>query len=108
MDETLDLWRKKDATLSDKSAQNEYGLSYEEILEAIKAGELQFREGSMYGNPWFRLLRVEVERLVKKKYGAGYLKEQKAKKKLSAIDRELKALKKRISELENEKKELLA
>jgi hypothetical protein len=107
MDNTMDLWGKKNETLSDKSAQSEYGISYEEIVDAIKAGNLQFREGSMYGNPWYRLLRVEVERLVAKKYGAAYLKEKKVKKEMSGIDRELKALKKKISELENRKKELL-
>ena len=107
MNDTLSLWGKKDETLSDKSAEKEYGISSKEILDAINAGELQFRESSMHWNPWFRLLRVEVERFVEKKYGVDYLKEKKAKKELSEINRELKTLNKRISELENRKKELL-
>jgi hypothetical protein len=106
MDDTLNLWGKKNETLSDKSAENEYGISRREILDAINAGELQFRESSMHGNPWFRLLRVEVERLVEKKYGTDYLKEKKTKKELSEINRELKTLNKRVSELEARKKEL--
>ena len=107
MNDTSNLWGIKNETLSDKSAESEYGISKKEILDAINAGELQFREGSMYGNPWFRLLRVEVERLVEKRYGADYLKEKKTKKELSEINRELKTLNKRISELESRKKELL-
>ena len=107
MSDTSHLWGIKNETLSDKSAEKEYGISNKEILDAINAGELQFRESSMHGNPWFRLLRVEVERLVEKKYGVNYLKEKKAKKELSEINQELKTLNKRISELENRKKELL-
>jgi len=107
MNDGLNLWGKKNETLSDKSAEKEYGISRKEILEAINAGELQFREGSIYGNPWFRLLRVEIERLVERKYGTDYLRKKKAKKELSEINRELKALYIKISELELRKKELL-
>ena len=107
MNDTSNLWRIKDQTLSNKSAEKEYGISRKEILDAINARELQFREGNIYGNPWFRLLRVEVERLVEKNYGADYLKEKKNKKELSEINRELKTLLARVSELEKRKKELL-
>ena len=92
--------------MSDKSAEKEYGISRKEIFDAINARELQFREGSMHGNPWLRLLRVEVEKLVEKKYGIDYLKDKKNKKELSDINRELKTLNKRISELEKRKMEL--
>ncbi len=33
-------WTAKGATFSDKSARNEFGLTQEEILKAIKAGHL--------------------------------------------------------------------
>jgi hypothetical protein len=107
MDNTSHLWSMKNETLSDKTTEKEYGISREEIYAAINAGELQFKQGSVFGNPWYRLLRVEVERLVEKKYGADYLREKKAKKELSEINRELKSLKTRVNELENRKKELL-
>ena len=77
IDNNSDLWVTKNQTLSDKSAEKEYGISHKEIFDAINARELQFREGSMHGNPWIRLLRVEVEKLVEKKYGTDYLKEKK-------------------------------
>jgi len=107
MNDTSYLWSQKNATLSDKSVEKEYGISRKEIIDAINAGDLQFREGSMHGNPWLRLLRVEVERYVVKKYGTVYLKEKKHKKELLEINKELKALNKKKSELENKKKELL-
>jgi hypothetical protein len=66
------IWTQKGAALSDKSARQEFGLTQQEILAAMRAGKLQFREGNMHGNPWFRLLRHEVEALVGKKGGPGY------------------------------------
>jgi hypothetical protein len=45
-------WRCKGTTLSDKTARNEFGLTQDEIIRAIRAGTLHYREGSMYGNPW--------------------------------------------------------
>ena len=108
MNSTSHLWTQKNATLSDKSAAKEYGITREEIIDAINTGSLQYREGSMQGYPWIRLIRVEVESYVEKKYGAAHLKERKTKKELSEINKELKTLRNRISELEERKKELLA
>jgi len=108
MKNTSHLWGMKNETLSDKSAEKEYGLSRKEIIDAINLGELQFREGSMHGNPWLRLLRVEVETYIEKKYGADYLKDRKDKKYLSEINKELKTLQNRIAILEMEKRKLLA
>jgi len=36
----------------------------------------------MHGNPWLRLLRREVEALVKRKHGSNYLRERQAKTEL--------------------------
>jgi hypothetical protein len=101
-------WQSKGATLSDKSAREEFGLSEEEIFRAIKEGELQYREHSMYGNPWFRLLRREVEKLVKKKHGNDYLKTRQAETELADIRKELKRLKRQIADLEERKLKLTA
>ena len=45
------IWRQKGATLSDKSARHEFGLTQEEIFGAMRAGKLQFQQNSMHGNP---------------------------------------------------------
>ena len=58
-------WGRKGATLSDKTARSEYGLTQDEIFAAIDTGRLQYRPAAMHGNPWLRLLRREVEDLVK-------------------------------------------
>jgi hypothetical protein len=101
-------WTSKGATLSDKTAREEFGLTEDEIIQAIRAGKLQYREGSMYGNPWFRLLRREVEALVKKNHGGKFLKDRQAKTELARINRELKRLKTQLAELEKRKAELTA
>lgn len=46
------VWSKKGATLSDKSACKEFGLTQEEIITAIRKGKLQYRMNSIYGNPF--------------------------------------------------------
>lgn len=46
--------------MSDKSDEQEFGLTQEEIFAAMRPGKLQFRECSMHGNPWCRLLEGEV------------------------------------------------
>ena len=87
------IWVNKGATLSDKTAQKEFGLTHQEIVEAIREGKLQYRENNIYGNPYLRLIRSEVEALVNEKYGNDYLKQKKIKKELDEINRTLKALK---------------
>ena len=101
-------WQRKGATLSDKTARKQFGLTQDEIVQAIRSGSLQYRNGSMHGNPWLRLLRREVEALVKKKHGDDYLKGQQAKTELARINRELKRLKTQIALLEERKSELNA
>jgi hypothetical protein len=62
MNELKYEWRRKGATLSDKSARQEFDVTQDEIVQAIQDGTLHYRESSMHGNPWLRLLRREVGR----------------------------------------------
>ena len=101
-------WIRKGATLSDKTARKELGLTQDEIVRAIRAGKLQYRVQSVYGSPFLRLLRREVEALVRKLHGADHLKNEQARTELARVGRELKRLKKQMAELEARKAELLA
>ena len=101
-------WQRKGATLSDKTARKEYGLTQDEIVRAIRARKLQYREGSMFGNPWLRFLRREIEALVKSKHGGDYLKVQQAKTALAGINRKLKQMKTQVAVLEERKAKLMA
>ena len=68
--EEREEWRRKGATLSDKTAREEFGLTQDDIYAAIRAGKLQYREAAMHGNPWLRLLRREVEAFAREAHGA--------------------------------------
>ena len=100
-------WARKGATLSDKSAQKEFGLTFDEIVEGIRAGKLQYRENSIYGSPFLRLIRQEVEALVNEKYGHDYLKKKQLKKELAEVNKTLRELKSQTLSLEKRKAELL-
>ena len=101
------VWTKKGGTLSDKSARKEFGLTQGEINKAIHEGKLQYRVNYIYGNPYFKLIRSEVEALVDEKYGKNYLKKKKLKKELTQVNRELRRLKVELASLEKRKVELL-
>jgi len=100
------IWTRKGATLSDKSARQEFGLTQEEIYAAMRAGKLHYREANMHGNPWFRLLRHEVEALVSKKGGPGHLQRKKLEKELADIHKETRKLKARLTALDRRRAEL--
>ena len=101
------IWKQKGATLSDKSARQEFGLTQEEIFAAMRAGKLQFQQNSMHGNPWFRLLRHEVEALVKEKSGKDGLQKKKLQKELADLDKEARKIKTRLKAIERRRAELM-
>lgn len=101
-------WRLKGATLSDKTAKKEFGLTDAEIVSGIRAGKLQCREGSMHGNPWIRLLRREVQALAERKHGAKGLKARRARVELARVDHEVRRLKLQLAKLEREQATLRA
>jgi len=105
--ENNSLWTQKGATLTDKSAQKEYKLTQQEIFEAIEAGKLDYHRNYLYGNPCLKLIRNQVEALVKEKYGSRHLANKKLNAELSKVNTEIRSLKRRISQLEKRKKELL-
>ena len=57
-------WNRKGATLSDVTANKEYGVDRDFIVKGIRAGKLEYREGVVWGNPYFRLLRSQLEKYI--------------------------------------------
>ena len=101
------MWSQKGATLSDKSARQEFGLTQEEIIAAIRAGKLQFRESNMHGNPWFRLLRHEVESFVRDKSGPDSLRQKRLQKELADLNKEARKITARLKAIERRRAELM-
>ena len=100
-------WTKQGGTFSHKNACKEFGLTEDEIFDAIKAGKLQYRQNYAHGNPYFRVLRIEVEALAKEIRGVKAVEEQEIKFKLQEINREINSLKRKLKTLEKQKLELL-
>jgi len=101
-------WVRPGATLSDKTARAEYGLTQDEIIAAIDAGQLQYRTAETHGTLWPRLLRREVEELARIQHGERYLREQQAQTELKHVNRELRQLRTRIKALEERRAALLS
>lgn len=64
-------WNRKGATLSDVTAKKEYGVNRDFIVKGIRAGKLEFREGAVWGNPYLRVLRSQLEQYIAEELGAG-------------------------------------
>jgi hypothetical protein len=100
------VWGIKGASLGDKTAKEEYGLTQEEIRTAIDSGQLQYRINYVFENPYFKLIRKEVEELVAAKYGEPHLRLLKQKAELQQVEKELRSLKIQINKLDFRKTEL--
>jgi len=100
-------WLKQGGTLSHKNACKEFGLTEEEIIDAMKVGKLQYRKNYAHGNPYFRVLRIEVKALATELHGEKTAKEQEIKHKLRIINKEINSLKRKLASLEKQKVELI-
>ena len=61
----------------------------------------------MHGNPWYRLLRPEVESLVRDKSGQDHLHKQKLQKELADLNTEARKLATRLKAIERRRAELM-
>ena len=107
-DDSESEWLRKGGTLTDKTARKQFGLTADDLAQAFKAGKIQARRTWIYGNPCVRLLRREVEALVKSKRGADYLNDQKTRNELAQVNRDLKQLEKQVANLEKRRSQLMA
>ena len=100
-------WTKQGGTFSHKNACKEFGLTEDEIIDAMRSGKLQYRQNYAHGNPYFRILRKEVEALAKELHGNKAVEKQEVEFKLKKINKEINSLKRKLSSLEKQKVELL-
>ena len=93
-------WNRKGAVLSDVTAEKEYGVTRDFIVQGIRAGRLEYRDGSVWGNPYLRILRSQLEPYIAAELGPEYLASRKHKTELRDIDKEIAELRKRLTALE--------
>ena len=96
-------WVRKGAVLSEVTARKEYGVTRDFIVEGIQAGKLEFREGAVWGNPYLRILRSQLELYIAQQFGSEYLVRIKSLSELRTINKEIAVLKKKLSALEARK-----
>ena len=89
-----------------RTARREFGLTQDEIYDAIEAGSLQFRQAHMHGNPWLQLLRREVEALAGSRHGDRHVDRQQDRAELARVSREIRRLRSELAELEGRRSAL--
>ena len=99
-------WTQPGSTLSLNNACKEFGLSEQGIIQSNKQGKLQYRLNYAHGNPYYKLLRKEVQALAQELYGEDYMKKQALEHKLLTVNKEINSLKRKLSMLEKQKAEL--
>jgi len=99
-------WNRKGATLSEVTAKKEYGVDQNFIVKGIRTGKLEYREGSVWGNPYLRLLRSQLERYITKELGQDRLLTSKEQTELQKIKKEMAGLKKKLDELHARRTEI--
>lgn len=99
-------WNRKGATLSDVTAKAEYGVNQAFIVKGIQTGKLEYRDGAIWGNPYLRLLRSQLEKYVADELGVEYLVKVKNELELRRIKKEISDTKKRLNALQIQKIEL--
>ena len=99
-------WNRKGATLSDVTAKKEYGIDREFIVKGIRAGKLEYREGVIWGNPYLRILRSQLEKYISEELGENWLSKEKDKTELRKIKTEITKVQKKLKELEARKMEI--
>ena len=101
-------WNRKGATLSDVTAKVEYGVSRDCIVKGIQTGKLEYREGSIWGNPYLRVLRSQLEQYIAEELGEEYLRRVKHQAELRRVKKEIATLKKQLGGLQERQKEIEA
>ena len=99
-------WNRKGATLSDTTAKKEYKVDRDFIIKGIETGKLEFRYGSVWGNPYIKVLRRQLEEYITAELGSEYLEKAKGKTELRKIKKEIAEIKQKISVLQARKAEL--
>ena len=99
-------WTKKGATLSDATAHKEYGVSRDFIVNGIQSGKLEYREGVIWGNPYLRILKSQLERYITEELGSNYLESRKTKTELRKVNKAIAEVTKKLAELLERKAEI--
>ena len=77
-----------------------------ERVKGIKRGTLEYREGAIWGNPYLRVLRSQLEAFISEERGKGFLSTVKNQSELKKINKEISKVRKTLTALQARKAEL--
>jgi predicted RNase H-like nuclease (RuvC/YqgF family) len=101
-------WSQKGATLSAKTARNEFRLTQDEILAAIDAGQLPYRVGVIHGNSWSRVLRREVDEPMTNTHDERDHRQRRERAEVARVNSDLKTVRSEVKALKEQRHKLLA
>ena len=81
-------------------------MSRDFIVKGIRARKLEYREGAIWGNPYLRILRSQLERYIAEKLGSSHLASTKTQTELRKVKKEIAELKKKLTALQARKAEI--
>ena len=86
--------------------QKIYGVDRAFIIKGIREGKLEYREGAMHGNPYFRILRSQLEAYIIQELGVDFLNRNKKQNELNKVKKEINTITRKLNILQVRKKEL--
>jgi len=92
--------------ITEREARCEFGLTRQEIYDAVNAQKLHFKENVSYGNVWLQLVRSEVRALAVELKGEDTVEKEKHEATLRCIKRKIKAGRREASKLQKLLKEI--
>jgi len=101
-------WNRKGAPLGDVTAKAEYGVERDVIVKGIQTGKLEYRAGSVWGNPYLRVLRSQLEHYLAEERGEHYVHSVKNQTELRKVKKAIAALKKQLAGLQKRQQDLEA
>ena len=96
-------WNRKGAVLSEVTPEKEYGVTRDFIVKGIQTGKLEYRDGAVWGNPYLRVLRSQLELYIVAQLGSEYLVSKNSQIELYAISKEIADLRTKLAALEARK-----
>lgn len=81
-------------------------MSRDFIVQGIRAGKLEYRRGAVWGNPYLRVLRSQLELYIAEQHGETHLASTKARTELRKVKKEIAELKRKLTALQVRKIEI--
>ncbi len=81
-------------------------INYKQLSSPIDSRRTEYREEVVWGNPYLRVLRSQLEQYIVEELGADYLSSNKNRTELRKIKKEMADLKKRLDELQARRSEI--